>query len=913
MRSLFNPFKVHKYWASKPLDVAVEYIEKYASPKKVLCDPFAGSGVFCYAGLLRGKDVIFNDLDPFALFLARNTIKPVNIRELYLSYKEVLERPLDRAIETRQSRTIIAKGTSVKSALEWLYESTTNLDGHRTKINVDYFTWDTEYEISNDDAGSFSKDDARLGHFLKICLKTRNGWKYRQSDVTNKWKIAVESNRDAWLSKTKKKKIEPALVTSFSAILVREGIAKRTGRFPILKSFRYSATKGRKPKHAFEELNTEDWQKIRAIESAVYPYPIPETELSYLLSEEERNPFETVRPHVVFVAKEALSTIEQEDYQTQIPRFKHYFTKRNLLALTILFWSIGGIKDFELREQIYYIFTCKLHKLAKFESPNVRWGVNSYIVQPNFVEQNALSKFMEAFKEVAEAKQRIAESLGNSYKDTTDVGQFVESLSRKDGPNILWLRADAKKLQDIFSRYRRIVDLVFTDPPYVGLQDSIYYFELTSFYTSWLKLDPDWKGKYGGEEWWRDEIIQNDKQRKSFEDYLQLLRSSLISIDALTTEDALWIVTYHSASKEVFEGVRNCFSSVGLRVPPYEEIQARRIRATGKGSLIVQKYGSIGDDAYIVMEKGPTREPSRRIPADVESERKLVVSIMNSMKREIRENNGLVDWRMFSRAYPNVVWKEGAPPGGETDMKALFEKYCFAVSPEFRVLDRDLVGEDEWMSVYGSIDEKQLLQACLIKYVSAREGRIKRAEAIYGIISKLNSRFRDELIETIFKTLFSYDWKSDEYRLIDVQKTLQEFVPKAKIEEKEVRVLIPEEVVTAIERTCKDFGHSIVYKRGVRPRVQISEAEKQFDLMVQTAKKEMVLVSINNETAIRAAWAARIRSPIIYISYSERIANIKALTEKLDLVVIPHQEHGRVISAFKDYDPVSTLRSSSGG
>jgi len=910
---LFNPFKVHKYWASKPLDVAVEYIEKYASPKKVLCDPFAGSGVFCYAGLLRGKDVIFNDLDPFALFLARNTIKPVNIRELYLSYKEVLERPLDRAIETRQSRTIIAKGTSVKSALEWLYESTTNLDGHRTKINVDYFTWDTEYEISNDDAGSFSKDDARLGHFLKICLKTRNGWKYRQSDVTNKWKIAVESNRDAWLSKTKKKKIEPALVTSFSAILVREGIAKRTGRFPILKSFRYSATKGRKPKHAFEELNTEDWQKIRAIESAVYPYPIPETELSYLLSEEERNPFETVRPHVVFVAKEALSTIEQEDYQTQIPRFKHYFTKRNLLALTILFWSIGGIKDFELREQIYYIFTCKLHKLAKFESPNVRWGVNSYIVQPNFVEQNALSKFMEAFKEVAEAKQRIAESLGNSYKDTTDVGQFVESLSRKDGPNILWLRADAKKLQDIFSRYRRIVDLVFTDPPYVGLQDSIYYFELTSFYTSWLKLDPDWKGKYGGEEWWRDEIIQNDKQRKSFEDYLQLLRSSLISIDALTTEDALWIVTYHSASKEVFEGVRNCFSSVGLRVPPYEEIQARRIRATGKGSLIVQKYGSIGDDAYIVMEKGPTREPSRRIPADVESERKLVVSIMNSMKREIRENNGLVDWRMFSRAYPNVVWKEGAPPGGETDMKALFEKYCFAVSPEFRVLDRDLVGEDEWMSVYGSIDEKQLLQACLIKYVSAREGRIKRAEAIYGIISKLNSRFRDELIETIFKTLFSYDWKSDEYRLIDVQKTLQEFVPKAKIEEKEVRVLIPEEVVTAIERTCKDFGHSIVYKRGVRPRVQISEAEKQFDLMVQTAKKEMVLVSINNETAIRAAWAARIRSPIIYISYSERIANIKALTEKLDLVVIPHQEHGRVISAFKDYDPVSTLRSSSGG
>ena len=908
MRSLFNPFKVHKYWASKPLDIAVEYIKKYASPKKVLCDPFAGSGVLCYAGLLRGKKVIFNDLDPFALFLARNTIKPVNLKELYSSYKEVLERPLDRAVKTRQGRAIIAKGTSVETTLEWLYDSTTNLDSQRTKINVDYFIWDTEYEISNDDAGSFGKDDPRLGHFLKICSKTRSGWKYKQSDATNKWRIAVESNRDAWLSRTEKKKIEASLVTSFSAILVREGIAKRTGRFPILKSFRYSTTKKQKLKHTFEELSTEDWQKIRAIENAAYPYPIPEIELSYVLSEEQKNPFETVRPHVVFVEKEALSTVEQEEYGTQIPRFKHYFTKRNLLALSILFWSIGRVKDFDLREQVYYIFTCKLHKLAKFESPNVRWGVNSYIVQPNFVEQNVLSKFMEAFKEVAEAKQQIAESVGNNYKDTTDVGQFVESLSRKDGPNILWLRADARKLQDIFSSYRRTVDFVFTDPPYVGLQDSIYYFELTSFYTSWLKLDPDWRSRYGGEEWWHDEIIQNDKQRKSFEDYLQLLRSSLISVDALTTEDAVWIVTYHSASKEVFEGVRKCFLSVGLRVPPYEEIQAHRIRATGKGSLIVQKYGSIGDDAYIVMEKGLTREPSKEIPAELESERMLIVSIMNSMKREIRENNGLVDWRMFSRAYPNVVWKEGAPPGGETDMKAFFEKYCFTVSPEFRVFDRDLVGEEEWMRVYGSIDEKRLLQACLMKYASAREGRIKRAEAIYGVINKLNSRFKDELIQTIFKTLFSYDWKSDEYRLIDVQKTLREFVPKAKIEEKEVRVLIPEEVVTAIERTCKDFGHSIVYRRGARPRVQISEAEKQFDLMVQTAKKEMVLVSINNETAIRAAWAARIRSPIIYICYSERMANVKAVTEKLDLVVIPHQEHDRVISAFKDFDPVSALR-----
>lgn len=908
MRSLFNPFKLHKYWASKPLDIAVEYIEKYGSSKTVLCDPFAGSGVFCYAGLLRKKNVIYSDLDPFALFLARNTIKPVNPTQLYSLYKEVLERPLHRAIRTKQGSEIIPKGTKVEKAIQWLYESTTKADGHKSSIDVDYFIWDTEYEISNENAAAF-RDDARLLHFLKICSKTNRGWKYRQSDATSKWRTAVESNRDAWLSRSEKKKIEPALVTSFSAILVRQGIANRIGRFPIFKSFSYSSTKSRKPKRVLEEIGADDWKKIREIEKAEYPIAVPETELSYLFPNTDgREPFETVRPHVVFVRNETLSTVEQKESQTGIPKFKHYFTRRNLLALTILFWSIGRIEDFELREQLYYILTCKLHKLAKFESPNVRWGVNSYIVQPNFVEQNVLSKFKEAFREVADAKQRIAESLGYSYKETTSIGEFVESLSRKEGPTILWLRADARKIQDMFSSYRRIVDLVFTDPPYVGLKDSIYYYELTSFYTSWLKLDPMWKSKYGDEEWWHNEVIQNDRQKKSFEDYLQLLSSSLVSVDSITSEDVLWIVTYHSASKEVFEGVRKCFSSIGLRAPPYEQIKAHKIRATGKGSLIVQKYGSIVDDAYVVMEKGQGQEPAVGATIDLESERKFVVSIMESMKREIRSNDGLVDWRMFSRTYPNVVWKEGSPSEGETDMKTLFEKYCFAVSPELRVFDRDMVGEDEWMKIYGSIDERRLLQACLTRYASARERTIKRAEAIYGIIGKLNDRFKDDLIEDVFKTLFSYDWKRDEYHLVDTQKRLSDFHLK-KIEQKEEQVLIPEEVVMAIERTCKDFGHHVLYRRGGRPRTQISEAERQFDLIVETANKEKILISLNNETAIRAAWAAKTRTPIVYLCYSERAENVRAIMKKLDLMVVPHEEYRRVTSAFKNYDPISKLRS----
>ena len=60
-----------------------------------------------------------------------------------------------------------------------------------------------------------------------------------------------------------------------------------------------------------------------------------------------------------------------------------------------------------------------------------------------------------------------------------------------------------------------------------------------------------------------------------------------------------------------------------------------------------------------------------------------------------------------------------------------------------------------------------------------------------------------------------------------------------------IKILIPEELVTAIERTCKDFNHNVIYKRGARPKIQISEAEKQFDLIIETAKKEKIFVFLD--------------------------------------------------------------------
>jgi tRNA G10 N-methylase Trm11 len=64
----------------------LSYLEKYAKGKAVLLDPFAGSGIFVYAALLRGMKAIYNDLCPYGIFLARNVMRPFNPSEFMMHW-----------------------------------------------------------------------------------------------------------------------------------------------------------------------------------------------------------------------------------------------------------------------------------------------------------------------------------------------------------------------------------------------------------------------------------------------------------------------------------------------------------------------------------------------------------------------------------------------------------------------------------------------------------------------------------------------------------------------------------------------------------------------------------------------------------------------------------------------------------
>lgn len=66
--------KLHKYWSRKPWFVIDQYVNKYSKKGHLVLDPFCGSGIIGLQSVLAGRKFIGYDLNPFAVFLAQNSL-----------------------------------------------------------------------------------------------------------------------------------------------------------------------------------------------------------------------------------------------------------------------------------------------------------------------------------------------------------------------------------------------------------------------------------------------------------------------------------------------------------------------------------------------------------------------------------------------------------------------------------------------------------------------------------------------------------------------------------------------------------------------------------------------------------------------------------------------------------------------
>lgn len=169
-------------------------------------------------------------------------------------------------------------------------------------------------------------------------------------------------------------------------------------------------------------------------------------------------------------------------YQKGIHYFRDFFTKRNLLACTLLKRAILDCEmSQDIRQLLMLTFSSTLNWASKLcyrkKGTPVGWGSHSYWVPDTTAEINIWNSFVNRYKAVLKGKEESNKDINGYFREASD----FEALNDSKTCLLLTQSAVRLPLPDCS------VDAIITDPPYGG---NVQYSELCNFYIAWLKGTP---------------------------------------------------------------------------------------------------------------------------------------------------------------------------------------------------------------------------------------------------------------------------------------------------------------------------------------------------------------------------------------------------------------------------------------
>jgi len=765
--------EIHKYWARKPWWAVSQYILTYSKEGDVVCDPMCGSGIIGYEALRTRRRAILVDLNPFAIFLSRNTIRPLDSKKLSSAFEEVLSRPIDRDVATEDGETFIARGTSVKDSLCCLYKTTCR--SCKADADVVYYVWDTIYQFSGRRPGT--EEGAILLEAIALIKGTGQTppKEVSQLFLLENWEQILKKVKELCevkgISNTEeifKGPPRPSTITDAFGRLVREGVYVRVRREPRL--LYYECKKDKRHK-GIAELNDDDRKLISKLNKIIIPFSYPKTSLKY----PNGRLFDTARPDSVFLPDEALNTWTQEEMKNNDEKVHHLFTKRNLLALSILFWSIEQVKDQDVREKLLLAFTSTALHCSKLISSQLvvlkgewkkvggaLWMTNRFSVPPDFKEANCFLTFGEEFAKIYDANKEALDEIADYYKEAKSPDNFVKDPSF----SVLFLRMDARELNKVFEKYKDVVDMIFTDPPY---GDAIQYFELCTFWISWLLLDSEWSRTYGDGNWWQKEVVVNSVQGKStLEHFKRDLIEVFSSVADITKGNATWVVTYHKREPKYWNALIEAQTSIGLGL--YSE---ERHELLGKSFNPSKDFKFLETDAYTIWGKLPVQ----RIKT-LEKAAELFFEIISSA---VHQGNGILSRDVIEKVYIEMAWrveKNIYERFFEGKLDSFLNKCTIQIPAQgdmLFIIRRDSppsnvslkTWQELWDSCYAKTSAELLIKTALYEYIRGKTQRAQKVslDDVYkDIINKIDGRISKNIIFKALEEVAEYDWLEGTYK-----------------------------------------------------------------------------------------------------------------------------------------------------
>jgi hypothetical protein len=224
-------------------------------------------------------------------------------------------------------------------------------------------------------------------------------------------------------------------------------------------------------------------------------------------------------------------------YHRGIERVHHFYTRRNLIALSAL-WTAVDSEPSDLREALrLLVLSYNAAHSTLMTRVVVKKGMSDFVLtgaQSGVLYVSSLPVEKNVIDGVERKIRTFRSAFEVAHGGNGSVRVINASSTRLDLP-------DAS------------VDYVFTDPPFGGF---IPYAEINQVNEAWLGVTTDTT----------EEAIVSPAQGKGVAEYGSLLRQVFGEIARVLKPDAAATVVFHSSKPDVWAAVGQAFSSAGLGV-----------------------------------------------------------------------------------------------------------------------------------------------------------------------------------------------------------------------------------------------------------------------------------------------------------------------------------------------------------
>ena len=409
----------------------------------------------------------------------------------------------------------------------------------------------------------------------------------------------------------------------------------------------------------WKEMTKDDYKILKKIEKRDIPYWYPQNELIW-----------NTRVNV-----------------HKGTRVSDLFTRRNLIALSMIYHELEAIRDKTIKELMQFTFSSALPQASKMvfiikqrgrksgktveEKKEVgSWATRGYWVPSEYFEINAWNCFEERFKKIVRGKEE-----SNKLIEIYNEGKEFSDLDNK--ANILFLTRSSLDLSNIPSNS---VDYIFTDPPY---GDSVPYLELDYMWNSWLKFSVNFE----------DEIIISNSpvRNKNFELYDKMLKVAFREVFRVLKSGKYLTVTFHNTDIKVWKSIINAVTYGGFDLEKITYQPPARPSAKG----LLHPYASAVGDYYIRFRKPKSVKPKTEEEVSEDRYKKVV---LESAKKILAERGEPTPYTYILNGIYVELKKEGVFLTGATNVDEVMKEFLCKEFTLINVIDEKgkLIGQKWW-------------------------------------------------------------------------------------------------------------------------------------------------------------------------------------------------------------------------